>query len=62
NRYEVTLDERAGALSLRCTCMAGRHGMRCRHVKALAVGDVTDLLSDNAADLARVLGLLAAVP
>ena len=42
--------------------MAGRHGMRCRHVKALAVGDVTDLLSDNAADLERVLGLLAAVP
>lgn len=62
NHYEVTLDERAGALSLRCTCMAGRHGMRCRHVKALAVGDVTDLLSDNAADLARVLGLLAEVP
>jgi DNA polymerase III subunit epsilon len=62
NRYEVTLDERAGALGLRCTCMAGRHGMRCRHVKALAVGDVTDLLSDNAADLVRVLGLLAEVP
>ena len=62
NRYEVTLDERAGSRSLRGTCMAGRHGRRCRHVKALAVGDVTDLLSDNAADLARVLGLLAAVP
>ncbi|GJD79301.1 3'-5' exonuclease [Methylobacterium gregans] len=61
NRYEVTLDERSGTPNLRCTCMAGRHGMRCRHVKALAVGDVTDLLSDNAAELARVLGLLAEV-
>ncbi len=62
NRYEVTLDERSGTPNLRCTCMAGRHGMRCRHVKALAVGDVTDLLSDNAAELARVLGLLPEVP
>ena len=62
NRYDVTLEERAGAPYLRCTCMAGRHGMRCRHVKALAVGDVTDLLSDNAGDLARVFRALAAVP
>jgi DNA polymerase-3 subunit epsilon len=33
--------------------------MRCRHVKALEVGDITDLISDNADDvelLARMLG------
>jgi DNA polymerase-3 subunit epsilon len=58
-RYDVVLEERAGGPQLRCTCTAGRYGMRCRHVKALEVGDITDLLSDNADDvdlLARMLG------
>lgn len=52
NRYEVSLDDRAGGSFLRCTCMAGRHGVRCRHVKALELGDVTDLLSGNHGDVA----------
>ena len=59
NRYDVVLEERAGGPQLRCSCTAGRYGMRCRHVKALEVGDITDLLSDNASDLvqlARILG------
>ncbi|SFI29096.1 3'-5' exonuclease [Methylobacterium brachiatum] len=59
NQYSVVLEERAGGPQLRCTCTAGRYGMRCRHVKALEVGDITDLLSDNANDvelLARMLG------
>ena len=59
NRYHVSLEERPGGPELRCTCTAGRYGMRCRHVKALEVGDITDLLSDNAGDvvlLARMLG------
>ncbi|MGH1589061.1 3'-5' exonuclease [Methylobacterium phyllosphaerae] len=59
NRYHVSLEEQAGGPQLRCTCTAGRFAMRCRHVKALEVGDITDLLSDNAGDLvllARMLG------
>ncbi|MGU3537188.1 3'-5' exonuclease [Methylobacterium sp. A54F] len=61
NRYEVSVaEDRSGRFSLRCTCMAGRHGVRCRHVKALAIGDITDLLSDNAGDVERLRGLLAA--
>ena len=59
NRYDVVLEERTGGPQLRCTCTAGRYGMRCRHVKALEVGDITDLISDNADDvelLARMLG------
>jgi DNA polymerase-3 subunit epsilon len=59
NRYHVAFEERPGGPQLRCTCTAGRYGMRCRHVKALEVGDITDLLSDNASDvvlLARMLG------
>ena len=64
NRYHVSLEERPGGPELRCTCSAGRYGMRCRHVKALEVGDVTDLMSDNASDvvlLARMLGAKARV-
>lgn len=59
NQYHVSLEERPGGPQLRCTCTAGRYGMRCRHVKALEVGDITDLMSDNASDvalLARMLG------
>jgi len=54
NRYTVTLEERTSGAVLRCTCMAGRFGQRCRHVKALEVGDITDLLSDNHTDLAKL--------
>ena len=51
NRYAVTLEDRALGLRLRCTCMAGRYGTLCRHVKALMAGDITDLLSGNYADV-----------
>ena len=49
--YAVTLEERPGGPRLRCTCMAGRYGVACRHAKALLVGDVTDLVSGNHADV-----------
>ncbi|TXM95835.1 DNA polymerase III, partial [Methylobacterium sp. WL103] len=61
NRYEVSLEDRTSGLMLRCTCMAGRHGVRCRHVKALVVGDITDLLSNNHADVEVLRRRLAAV-
>jgi DNA polymerase-3 subunit epsilon len=61
NRYEVSLEDRRSGLMLRCTCMAGRHGVRCRHVKALVVGDITDLLSNNHADVEVLRRRLAAV-
>ncbi len=60
----VALEEQPGGPQLRCTCTAGRYGLRCRHVKALEVGDITDLISDNAAEvalLARMLGVKARV-
>lgn len=59
NRYTVTLEERTSGAVLRCSCMAGRFGQRCRHVKALEVGDITDLLSDNHSDLATLATRLA---
>ncbi|MCJ2045692.1 3'-5' exonuclease [Methylobacterium sp. J-078] len=51
NRYAVTLEYRSNGPHLRCTCMAGRYGTRCRHVTALLDGDITDLLSSNHADV-----------
>lgn len=59
NRYTVTLEERRSGAVLRCTCTAGRFGQRCRHVKALEIGDITDLLSENHADLATLATRLA---
>lgn len=52
NRYAVTLEDRSTGPHLRCTCMAGRYGTRCRHVRALLEGDITDLLSSNHDDVA----------
>jgi DNA polymerase-3 subunit epsilon len=51
NRYAVTLEDRHAGPHLRCTCMAGRYGTLCRHVKSLLAGDITDLLSGNHADV-----------
>jgi DNA polymerase-3 subunit epsilon len=59
NHYTVTLEERTSGAVLRCTCTAGRFGQRCRHVKALEIGDITDLLSDNHSDLAVLATRLA---
>lgn len=54
DRYSITLEDRATGLHLRCTCMAGRYGTRCRHVTALLDGDITDLLSGNHDDVERL--------
>ncbi|WP_019902935.1 3'-5' exonuclease [Methylobacterium sp. 77] len=51
NLYAVTLEDRAGGLRLCCTCMAGRYGVPCRHAKALLVGDITDLVAGDHADV-----------
>lgn len=53
NRYALVLEDEP-ALYLRCSCLAGRNRMRCRHVEALLDGDVTDLLSDNCGDVERL--------
>jgi DNA polymerase-3 subunit epsilon len=51
NRYAVTMEDRSNGPNLRCTCMAGRYGTLCRHVKSLLAGDITDLLSNNHDDV-----------
>jgi DNA polymerase-3 subunit epsilon len=51
NRYRVRLGSSPAGPVPVCTCMAGRNRRLCRHVRALLDGDVTDLLSDNAAEV-----------
>ncbi|GJE17940.1 3'-5' exonuclease [Methylobacterium marchantiae] len=62
--YAVTLEDRPSGLHLRCTCMAGRYGVACRHAKALLVGDITDLVSGDHADVVALSRLFdeAAMP
>ncbi|GBU16691.1 MULTISPECIES: 3'-5' exonuclease [Methylobacterium] len=62
NRYAVRSEPRVTGLYLRCSCQAGRNGRRCRHVDAILDGDVTDLLSDNHADVERLRRLIEAAP
>ncbi len=54
NRYVVVLEESTGGPYLRCSCPAGTHRRRCRHVDALVDGDITDLISNNPDDVERL--------
>ena len=58
NQYRVRLGSSPAGLVPTCTCMAGRNRRLCRHVRALMAGDVTDLLSDNAGELAALVARL----
>lgn len=54
NRYVLALEEQTDGPYLRCSCPAGTHRRRCRHVDALVEGDVTDLISNNLGDVERL--------
>lgn len=54
NRYVLAFEEQADGPYLRCSCPAGTHRRRCRHVDALVEGDVTDLTSNNLEDVERL--------
>ena len=54
NRYVLEFEERTDGPYLRCSCPAGMHRRRCRHVDALVEGDVTDLTSNNFDDVERL--------
>lgn len=62
DRYAIAVEERRYGLYLRCSCPAGRNGRRCRHVDAVLDGEVTDLVSDNLADIERLRRLVEAAP
>jgi DNA polymerase-3 subunit epsilon len=54
NRYEITAAKEKGSFRVRCSCPGGRNLHRCRHVKALLEGEITDLLSENASDVDKL--------
>ncbi|MEH3145566.1 MAG: exonuclease domain-containing protein [Methylobacterium frigidaeris] len=56
--YDVTLVRERSGFRLRCTCVGARFRPDCRHVTALANGEVEHLISGNLADVAALPGLL----
>jgi len=58
NRYLLEFEERTDGPYLRCSCPAGTHRRRCRHVDALVEGDITELTSNNFDDVERLRQLL----
>jgi len=58
--YDVRLVEGREGLRLRCSCAGARFRPVCRHVRALANGEIDALLSDNPGDVAMLAGLLRA--
>ena len=60
-RYEVRGSFSKGGYRLSCGCMAGIHRRRCRHVTSLLDGEVSDLLSDNLHDLAKLGAIVQAL-
>ncbi len=56
--YDVRLIEGRDGPRLRCSCAGARFRPDCRHVRALANGEVDALLSGNPGDVAALAGLL----
>ena len=56
--YDVRLVESRDGPRLRCSCAGARFRPDCRHVRALAAGEIDALLSDNPGDVAQLAGLL----
>jgi hypothetical protein len=57
--YTVTFVRSGANLTSTCNCAAGAIGQYCKHRFALMAGDVTDLTSDNAADVQTLRGMIA---
>lgn len=60
-RYDIAGRFNGEAYSLRCSCMAGRNKVRCRHVTALLDGEVGGLLSDNLFDVEKLRVVVEAI-
>lgn len=58
--YDVRLIDGRDGPRLRCSCAGARFRPDCRHVRALANGEIDALLSDNPGDVAALAGLLRA--
>lgn len=61
SRYEVRGAFVGKAYALRCSCTAGLHRRRCRHVDSLLDGEIGDLLTDNLHDLEKLRAIVQAL-
>ncbi|WP_375458732.1 3'-5' exonuclease [uncultured Enterovirga sp.] len=61
SHHEITGAFAGQGYALRCSCMAGRHRLRCRHVTALLDGEITDLISENHYDLEKLRAVVQAI-
>lgn len=56
--YDVEAERYGDAVRITCTCEAGQRGIHCHHRLELLRGDVTALVSDNAADVTKLQALV----
>lgn len=56
--YEVTFIKDGDSLTAICTCPAGTFGNLCKHRTSILAGDSKAISSDNASEVATVVGWL----
>ena len=56
--YEVEAERSGDTVRITCTCDAGQRGIHCHHRIELLRGDITALVSDNAADVTKLKDLV----
>ncbi len=60
--YEIIATRDGADVTISCNCTAGERGQLCRHRLNLLNGDITDLDSDNDADIATLAAWLPGTP
>ena len=61
NIYELTARKFLDRLRVSCTCQAGQNHVWCKHRRDLLDGDITNLLSNNVADVTKLAELSVGV-
>lgn len=61
SHYEIRGAFAGLGYALRCSCIAGLHRRRCRHVESLLDGEIGDLLSENLHDLNKLRAIVQAL-
>lgn len=58
DEYSITFEVNGSNANAFCNCQAGSNGLYCKHRFAIMDGDVSRLLSANAADVVRLKTLM----
>lgn len=57
--YTVIVSRKGDNLTATCTCPAGQNGTHCKHRLRILLGDESDIVSDNIAEVSLAADLLA---